>query len=239
MLFSNPTVASYINGNFEPAWQSVRPVPIVNIDFGGDASVTRTLHGNIATYICNAEGHVLDILPGAYEAHTYLSQLKQLDSLYREIEAVDNPLEQLSKYHAGQLAVPREAVPLRTSLTQQQIERAQQAVNRLADSSKVVIIEKPVELVLRGEPDSGDIEKSHNSPDLNSRLQASLARDTRYNELHRRRQIHQQLATANWLLPQLLTKWLYREVLNTDLDDPYLGTREVLFSDYPFADDGR
>ena len=34
MLFSNEKVADYINKNFEPAWQSVRDVPMVTIDFG-------------------------------------------------------------------------------------------------------------------------------------------------------------------------------------------------------------
>lgn len=237
MLFSDPTIASYINDNFEPTWQSVRPVPIVNINFGDDASVTRTLHGNIATYVCNAEGNVLDILPGAYEANTYLTQLKYLGSLYRRIEAADNPLERLRKYHAGQLAVQGEATSLGVSLAEQQLGRAQRAVARLADSSKVVIIEKPVEVVLRGKLNSSEIVKSRNSPDLDSRLQATLAQDTRYNEVHRRRQIHRQLAMANWSTPQSLTKWLYREVLKTDIDDPYLGTRDLLFKDYPFAED--
>ena len=72
-----------INNNFEPVWESVRPVPIVTIDFGNGTKITRTLHGNIATYLCNARGTVFDILPGIYEPGEYLNQLNQFALLYR------------------------------------------------------------------------------------------------------------------------------------------------------------
>ena len=32
MLFSNDSVANFINENFEPVWVSVRPVPIVTLE---------------------------------------------------------------------------------------------------------------------------------------------------------------------------------------------------------------
>ena len=74
MLFSSETVAKAIN-------KSVRPVPIVTIDFGNGHTITRTLHGNIATYLCNANGTVFDILPGIYEPTEYLKQLNQFTLL--------------------------------------------------------------------------------------------------------------------------------------------------------------
>jgi hypothetical protein len=76
-LFSDKKIADYINSNFEPAWESVRPVPIVRIDFGGGKTVTRTLHGNIATYICNANGFVTDVLPGIYQPSVYIDRLSK------------------------------------------------------------------------------------------------------------------------------------------------------------------
>ena len=36
-----------------------------------------------------------------------------------------------------------------------------------------------------------------------------------------------------------LTKWLYKEVLHADLDDPYLGLGNVLFANYPFTKEDR
>ena len=83
MLFSNEVVAQYINENFEPTWESVRPVPQVTIDFGNGKVIRRTLHGNVATYACAADGRVLDVLPGIYEPRTYVARLKELQDLYR------------------------------------------------------------------------------------------------------------------------------------------------------------
>ena len=34
-----------------------------------------------------------------------------------------------------------------------------------------------------------------------------------------------------------LRETLYREVLGTDLDDPYLGLKEMLFKNYPFVEE--
>src|SRR5260370_6875161 len=55
----------------------VREVPIVRIDFGGGNVLTRTLHGNILTSVCTADGMTLDALPGIYNPPAYLYQLDQ------------------------------------------------------------------------------------------------------------------------------------------------------------------
>jgi hypothetical protein len=63
----------------------------------------------------------------------------------------------------------------------------------------------------------------------------ALADDTRINESVRRQMIHEQLAKNVSVSPRDISKWLYREVLHADLDDPYLGLGDVLFANYPFA----
>ncbi|MBI2480382.1 MAG: hypothetical protein HYV60_17625 [Planctomycetia bacterium] len=238
MLFSNAAIASFINDNFEPAWDSVRPVTIVHVDFGGGATVTRTLHGNIATYVCNAEGNVLDILPGAYDADTYLTQLQQLALLSSQIVDAEEPLQQLRAYHAGSFVMGSEEATLRIALPRPPAV-SKQTVRRIADFSKVAIIEQPIEAVLTAEPVLHKSDAASQTSDVSNAQFESLAQDTSYNELHRRRQIHGHLAQANWTAPQSLTKWLYREVLNTDLDDPYLGLKDLLFGNYPFTEDAR
>jgi hypothetical protein len=87
VLFSKETVAQFINSHFEPIWESVRPVPIVHIDFGHGTVLTRTLHGNILTSVCDSEGHILDALPGIYAEKEYLHQLDQLRLLARYVGA--------------------------------------------------------------------------------------------------------------------------------------------------------
>ena len=78
MLFSNEEVAQFVNGNFEPAWEMVRPVPVIRIDFGNGQVATRTLHGNIASHVCAVDGQILDILPGIYTPPVYMAALQQL-----------------------------------------------------------------------------------------------------------------------------------------------------------------
>jgi hypothetical protein len=63
-----------------------------------------------------------------------------------------------------------------------------------------------------------------------------LETDSHFNETVRRQQIHTYLAQAGPVTPPDLTKWLYRDVLHSDLDDPYLGLGETLFSSYPFPE---
>jgi hypothetical protein len=77
VLFSNAELASFIQTSFEPAWETVRQVPLVRIDFGNGKVLTRTLHGNIATSVCTAEGKVLDVLPGIYDPAAYRERLSQ------------------------------------------------------------------------------------------------------------------------------------------------------------------
>ncbi len=84
-MFSNETVAAYINEYFEPVWISVRPVPIVTIDFGNGNVLKRTLHGNVASYVCDADGRVLDVLPGIYQPDVYLEQIEQLARLHQTV----------------------------------------------------------------------------------------------------------------------------------------------------------
>jgi hypothetical protein len=76
VLLSNPEVASFINKEFVPVWESIRPVPKVTIDFGDGRVLKRTLQGNTVMYICLPDGRVIDALPGVYTAQDFLSEVK-------------------------------------------------------------------------------------------------------------------------------------------------------------------
>ena len=116
MLFSNDAVATFVNKYFEPVWESVRPVPILRLDFGNGNVITRTLHGNIATYVCTAEGQVLDILPGIYTRAAYLDQLTQFRLLanYVDQQGKDKRAARLREYHKAQAkALKKNELPAR------------------------------------------------------------------------------------------------------------------------------
>ncbi|HJZ57688.1 MAG TPA: hypothetical protein VKE74_22160 [Gemmataceae bacterium] len=228
-MFSSDEVSSYINDHFEPAWESVRPVPIVTIDFGNGHKITRTLNGNVATYVCAADGVVLDILPGVYTADVYRKQLEQLVLMHR-YAFPGGPADitgLLNEYHQGQASLLAKDQPPAVF-----IENPNPGVSILG-------VERPVLLVAGGGSNRGVDRVSRAAPAAPSAENLAgwkeLAEDTRINETVRRKQIHEKLATAGRVQPKDITKWLYKEVLKADLDDPYLGLSDVLNKQYPFA----
>jgi hypothetical protein len=240
VLFSNDQVAALITNSFEPCWEMVRPVPIVRIDFGNGTVITRTLHGNIATYACTADGQVLDVLPGIYNVAGYmdaLDQLRLLAGYYARQPEGDRRATYLRNYHEGQ------AKALKNGENPQ----------RLVDLAKLVkirpmgkaVVERPVELLVRGgvQPANQQVVAKEETPRFDKSEDVAswkeLAEDTRINETARRLQIHEMLVKEGAIAPPRVTKWLYKEVLHADLDDPYLGLGEVLFATYPFAKEDR
>lgn len=63
----------------------------------------------------------------------------------------------------------------------------------------------------------------------------NLLSDTLDNESRRRGLIHSRLAQGV-AKPNQLKRWLYKEVLHADLDDPYLGLDRQISGTYPFDD---
>ncbi len=234
MLFSQPTVADFINANFEPAWEMVRPVPLVRIDFGNGNVLTRTLHGNILTSVCNADGQVLDALPGIYAEKTYLDRLNQLRLLaaYVKTKPADQRGDTLVAYHKTQgEALKNKDTPERFA-----------AKLGIAPPTKARI-ERPVEIVLEKADPATLVKEDAAKPTVSSPEDLKdwnlLAQDTALNETTRRRQIHELLCEKGLVRPDKVTKPIYKEVLHADLDDPYLGLGGVLFANYPFAEEDK
>lgn len=82
MLFSHSSVSNLVRSRFVAAWQSVRPVPHVTIDFGDGHKLERTLNGNVVTWICDPQGRVIDAIPGLCDAETYVRRLGEALALY-------------------------------------------------------------------------------------------------------------------------------------------------------------
>lgn len=105
VLFSDVTVASMLNRNFECAWESVRTVPTITLDLGNGKVIRRTLHGNIATYVCNSDGAVIDILPGLYTPAAYTAALLTISRRCIAFPARHTQLErELAAYHGDERA---------------------------------------------------------------------------------------------------------------------------------------
>lgn len=248
MLFSSADVAQFIDATFEPAWETVRPVPVVTIDFGNGHKITRTLHGNVATYVCFADGGVLDVLPGIYTPGPYKEQLGRLAAMATLLAKNPDRADKSKAYHARQLLAPPKASPQAkaVALTGGAFKGGvggfqasggtgsfgggfsggfgggfqAGTINGLAGQFGLKGgIEGPLETTLANRPE--------------------LALDTQANETVRRRLVHEKLAKLGAVPPGDLKKWLFKEVLKTDLDDPTLGVGAVLNANYPFAEEDR
>jgi hypothetical protein len=233
VLFSQDKVANFVNRFFEPVWQSVRPVPIVRIDFGDGKVLTRTLHGNILTSVCTAEGELLDALPGIYAEDAYVDCLNQLRLLaaYVKQQPAQRRAEVVKAYHTRQAEALAKKQPREVFV--ENLKRA--ALTKRA-------IERPIEIVLqKGGPPTAPVNAGQQQKtevrlsDVDVKLWKELAEDTQLNETTRRRQIHELLASSGMVRPDKVTKPIYKDVLHADLDDPYLGLGKALFDTYPFA----
>ena len=236
MLFSDDKIAQLISKHFEPTWQNVRSVPIVTIDFGGGNVLTRTLNGNIATYVCTPDGKVLDILPGIYEPNTYQYELDQFAKLIQWVKQDDQDdiASAITRYHELQAKARAE--------NESALELARLpnfAKKRIEGPTKLALM--PKKLADEDKHFHANLKPKESAP---SNMHASddvarwdvLIQDTQVNQTLRRRVIHEYLAATSLSMPSDIEKWLYREVLDADLDDPYLGLGKTLFASYPFDD---
>lgn len=198
MLFSNPEIATYINENFEPVWQSVRPVPLLKVDFGNGNVVTRTLQGNIATYVCSPKGIVIDALPGIYDASTYK---ELLGALHQAALSVTPTSDSLRAYHHSHSDELRKAI----------------AFNNVGRFLGVI-----------GNENVGSANHADQT-ERDEELRKTLKEDSRLNRTVWRLATHELLASAGKCRPEEINKRFYREILQTDLDDPYLGLADTLF----------
>lgn len=229
-MFSNASVAAYLNNHFEPAWQSVRAVPIVKIDFGKGHTITRTLNGNVASYVCSTDGKVLDIAPGVYTAEAYLVRLAEFKLLAEfDKQSRSSRLRRIKDYHQQQ------AKSLKVHGYSQALAKVSRGISITGTELGVKIILQPAKRIRSRRVVAADETESRRlrprNPDSAADLIGwnALAKDTEMNETVRRQAIHTKLAEVGLVPPEKLTKWLYREVLHADLDDPYMGLGKILF----------
>jgi hypothetical protein len=105
VLYSNEQVAQALNERFILHWQSVRPAPRITIDFGDGRKIERTVTGNSIHYILDANGQVIDALPGLYGPAAFLRSLNLAEEAFRQSAKAgdDKAIPSLSAYHRDRL----------------------------------------------------------------------------------------------------------------------------------------
>jgi len=224
VLFSDPSVSSFIRTNFVAAWEAVRPVPTVEIDFGNGRKLKRTVNGNIATYICTPSGRVVDVIPGLNTPEAYLESLRYSVNLYQASLASFE--KTVIDYHTANLTTPTVYEWVRNDFAKSMVER----LMRMSLDKRHELVDKKgmgVRIIARTDTAKKEIESPVKK--LTAEEQAILAADTEVNRKERKPVIHQ-ILSEKVVGPAEITKRIYKEALHCDLEDPYLGLVSSAFN---------
>ncbi|HEU4794544.1 MAG TPA: hypothetical protein VFT02_02875, partial [Pyrinomonadaceae bacterium] len=91
VLYSNAEVSSVLRDRFVLHWQSVRPAPVVTIDFGDGRKLERTVTGNSIHYVLDSSGQLLEALPGLYGPQAFLRGLTESEHLFKSLAGKSAP----------------------------------------------------------------------------------------------------------------------------------------------------
>ena len=100
-VYANQDVGAFLRENFILYWSSERPVPRVTIDYGDGRTLVRTTTGNSAHYVLDADGNVLDVLPGLYAPTAFRRELERSLALAARVRGTsdDERAKLLVGYH--------------------------------------------------------------------------------------------------------------------------------------------
>ena len=105
-LYANSEVSALLRDRFILHWESVRPVPVMTVDFGDGRRIVRTVTGNSIHYVLDAEGRPLDGLPGLYGPAAFQEWLLRAESLASECQDAGSEEARatvLAAYHQNRL----------------------------------------------------------------------------------------------------------------------------------------
>ncbi|MFY9822643.1 MAG: hypothetical protein WAM82_14755, partial [Thermoanaerobaculia bacterium] len=107
VLYANASVSQNLREHFVLHWQSERPVPKVTIDFGDGRRLVGTVTGNSIHYVLDANGRLVDALPGLYGPAAFLRHLGDAGDEARALAAVSGAAfaERSREYHVERLSI--------------------------------------------------------------------------------------------------------------------------------------
>jgi hypothetical protein len=86
VLYSNAALSSTLRNEFILHWQTVRPVPLITIDFGDGRKLQRTITGNSIHYVLDSDGQIIDALPGVYGPAAFARSLAATEILFGSLK---------------------------------------------------------------------------------------------------------------------------------------------------------
>jgi hypothetical protein len=243
-LYPDARVTALLGARFVLHWRSVRPVPVVTVDFGDGRRMRRPITGNSAHLVLDRRGRPVDALPGLFDAGSFV----RLAGAAADLAQVTAPLD--GSRRQGELALwhrARRAALVRAWATEVGLPGARTAEElaaasdwkQLAFSRAASALPSDLGEIVRRFPsarDAGAIAATKHAverPLLEQLdpLASSIAEDTAKNEYLLHRRVHDHFAArAASDQPEPLAEWIYRELFLMPLDDPWLGLRPEAFA---------
>jgi hypothetical protein len=90
-LYPNRAVADFLREQFVLLWTSEREVPRVTIDYGDGRVLMGTVTGNSIHYVLDAQGRVVDALPGLYAPSVFVDELRAAGAVVRGAASLPAP----------------------------------------------------------------------------------------------------------------------------------------------------
>ncbi len=106
IFYPQPQINRLLREKFVLHWSSERAVPVVTIDMGDGRVVKRTLTGNSAHYLLDANGRPLDVMPGVVTPARFAKWLEGGAFLNREWNATEAAVREtfLSDWHRARMS---------------------------------------------------------------------------------------------------------------------------------------
>ncbi|HEY0371816.1 MAG TPA: hypothetical protein VGD79_07425 [Thermoanaerobaculia bacterium] len=221
LLYSDPAIAKVMREEYVLYWHSVRPVPQVTIDMGDGRKIRQTITGNSVHYLLDADGRVLDALPGLHSPKAFREQLEEWLTLDRA---------KLREYHAARSRGPFETPSKKASALDASRLATTKGIVELPLLRQLTLGSRTIEVNLNLGDDVAFSKESialmETKQPLNDELLKNLRRavvaDTYVNgEMHA--VIHQWFATGEVRDLDSLNERVYAELFRTPSDDPWLG----------------
>ncbi len=233
-LYPMREVAAELREHFVLHWHSVRPVPVVKVDFGDGRTLTRTITGNSAHLVLDRHGRPVDCLPGLLTPAAFLKAVRWARALARETDALAPSARTLvlRRRHrqaretnlrawAVAVKVPQERDPA-------ELERATVDWARLAgpvelDHAPALLERKYPTAEAAGARAMTKLRVEAPLLRALSNLERTYAEDSAKNTHLLHRQIHEHFEAApprDW---QALSDWVYETIFLMPPEDPWLG----------------
>src|ERR1051325_4935370 len=85
VLYPNAQVSAVLRDRFVLHWQSMRPAPIITVDFGDGRKLQRTITGNSIHYVLDQSGQPIEALPGLYGPEAFVRALTEAEQLFKSL----------------------------------------------------------------------------------------------------------------------------------------------------------